>query len=135
MDYLCDIVETMVERSQPSEQEGGDAGRAAAAEAPAGMNLEFTGEDNFIKLTKDEIIGNTFLLILAGYETTANTLAMAVYLLSKNKDKETKLIAEIDRLKGTQMPGQDELKAYEYVEAVVKEALRLHGPVNSTDRH
>jgi len=148
MDYLCDIVETMVERSQPSEQEGGDAGRAAAAEAPAGMNLEFTGEDNFIKLmshavnresgkklTKDEIIGNTFLLILAGYETTANTLAMAVYLLSKNKDKEAKLIAEIDRLKGTQMPGQDELKAYEYVEAVVKEALRLHGPVNSTDRH
>ena len=65
----------------------------------------------------------------------ANTLAMAVYLLSKNKDKEAKLIAEIDRLKGTQMPGQDELKAYEYVEAVVKEALRLHGPVNSTDRH
>ena len=85
MDYLCDIVETMVERSQPSEQEGGDAGRAAAAEAPAGMNLEFTGEDNFIKLmshavnresgkklTKDEIIGNTFLLILAGYETTVS---------------------------------------------------------------
>ena len=64
----------------------------------------------------------------------ANTLAMAVYLLSKNKDKEAKLIAEIDRLKGTQMPGQDELKAYEYVEAVVKEALRLHGPVNSTNR-
>merc|ERR1711907_626536 len=28
----------------------------------------------------------------------------------------------------------DELKAYEYVEAVVKEALRLHGPVNSTNR-
>merc|ERR1711918_326552 len=60
---------------------------------------------------------------------------MAVYLLSKNKDKEAKLMGEIDRLKGTWVPGQDELKAYEYVEAVVKEALRLHGPVNSTDRH
>ena len=69
-----------------------------------------------------------------GYETTMNLLSMAVYLLSKNKDKEAKLIAEIDRLKGTQMPGQDELKAYEYVEAVVKEALRLHGPVPLTDR-
>merc|ERR1712072_302908 len=78
-----------------------------------GEVLRVTNEESFIRimahavnkesgatLTKDEIIGNTFLLILAGYETTANTLAMCVYLLAANKDKEAKLIEEIDRMLG-----------------------------------
>ena len=113
------------------------------------------------KLSKAEVSANAFLLILAGYETTvsrpppipsppaplpltvinrffiilqATTLALTVYLLSKNKDKEAKLVAEIDRLKGAQMPGPDELKGYAYVEAVVKEALRLYGPATFAER-
>ena len=37
-----------------------------------------------------------FVMILAGYETTANALAFAVYLLSTNPAKRDRLLAELD---------------------------------------
>ncbi len=37
-----------------------------------------------------------FVLILAGYETTANALAFAIYLLSTNPAKRERLLAEVD---------------------------------------
>merc|ERR1712003_356331 len=58
-----------------------------------------------------------------------------VYLLCKHKDKEQALIDEIDRLMAkTEKDDEDgeplaeELKSYVYVEACVKEALRMVGP-------
>jgi cytochrome P450 len=76
------------------------------------------------------------LYLLAGYETTANTLAYAVYLLSKNKDKEQVLIDEISRLEteGGGEEEEDDLKSYVYVEATVRESLRMFGPIPFTDR-
>ena len=71
------------------------------------------------------------LYLLAGYETTANTLAYSIYLLSKNKDKEQALIDEINRL---EEEGNSDLKSYVYVEATVREALRMFGPIPFTDR-
>jgi len=87
-------------------------------------------------LSKDEVKAQALLYLLAGYETTANTLAYSVYLLSKNKDKERLLLEEIDRL-GKQHgsdPSSADLKSYTFVEGVVKEALRLYGPIPFTDR-
>lgn len=37
-----------------------------------------------------------FVLILAGYETTANALAFAIYLLSTNPAKRERLLEEVD---------------------------------------
>ncbi|KAK9901996.1 hypothetical protein WJX75_000629 [Coccomyxa subellipsoidea] len=45
----------------------------------------------------DEIIGQAFIFLLAGYETTANTLAFATHSLAANPDKAAKLLEEIDR--------------------------------------
>ena len=36
------------------------------------------------------------MFLLAGYETTANTLAYAIYLISTNKESEKLLLEEID---------------------------------------
>merc|ERR1719155_227369 len=88
------------------------------------------------KLTKDQVVAQAFTFLLAGYETTANTLGYAIYLLAKNKDKERALIDEIDRLgEGkSDLPTVEELKSYEYLDAVVKEALRMYGPATLTTR-
>jgi len=85
-------------------------------------------------LSKHEVSAQGFLFLLAGYETTATALALGIYLLSKNKEKEEELIKEIDRLANSDLASLDDLKEYEYVEAVVKEALRMHGPVAFMDR-
>jgi len=146
---LEEVCETMYAKAM-SEKRGTRGVGEPAGDKGRGEVLRVTNEESFIRimahavnkesgatLTKDEIIGNTFLLILAGYETTANTLAMCVYLLAANKDKEAKLIEEIDRVLGEEnngVPSSEHLDAYEYVEAVVKEGLRMFGPVNQIRR-
>ena len=37
-------------------------------------------------------------MILAGYETTANTLAYSIYLLGKNPEAQQRLLQEVDQL-------------------------------------
>lgn len=46
--------------------------------------------------TPDSHGAQAFVLILAGYETTANALAFAIYLLSTNPAKRERLLAEVD---------------------------------------
>ena len=48
------------------------------------------------KLTNEEVVGNARVLLLAGYETTANALAYTSYLLALNPDIQEKLQSEID---------------------------------------
>ena len=48
------------------------------------------------KLTNEEVVGNVRVLLLAGYETTANALAYTSYLLALNPDIQEKLQSEID---------------------------------------
>ncbi|PSC76582.1 cytochrome P450 isoform A [Micractinium conductrix] len=68
--------------------------------------------------------------ILAGYETTANAIAYAVYLLAGNPDKEAKLLAEIDGWgRHKTLPSAADLpSALPYTAAVVREALRMYPP-------
>ena len=48
------------------------------------------------KMTSEEVVGHARVVLLAGYETTANTLAYTSYLLALNPDIQEKLQSEID---------------------------------------
>ena len=48
------------------------------------------------KLTDQQIVAFSIDFLLAGYETTANTLTYTSYLLAMNTDVQEKLQAEID---------------------------------------
>ena len=48
------------------------------------------------KLTDEQVVGEAIGILLAGYETTANTLAYTSYLLALNPDIQEKLQSEID---------------------------------------
>ena len=48
------------------------------------------------KLTDEDIVAVASEFMLAGYETTSNTLGFTSYLLALNTDKQDKLCAEID---------------------------------------
>lgn len=47
-------------------------------------------------LTVDEVVGQAFLFLIAGYEIVTNTLSFATYLLATNPDCQEKLLREVD---------------------------------------
>jgi len=86
-------------------------------------------------LTRDEVKAQAVLFLLAGYETTANTLAYAIYLISTNKESEKLLLEEIDAHPQQDLRDLSRSGKMVYLEGVIKEALRLFGPIPVTDRH
>ena len=60
--------------------------------------LDATEEtDSTKRLTTEQIAGFSIEFILAGYETTANTLSFTTHLLATHPDVQEKLQAEIDQ--------------------------------------
>ena len=49
-------------------------------------------------------------MILAGYETTANALSFALYLIATNKAAEERVVAEVDAFGRGRTPTYDDLE-------------------------
>lgn len=59
-------------------------------------------------------------------------LEMALFYISKNPQVETKLRDEIKSVMKDDIYDAEHLKELKYVDAVVKETLRIYGPANLT---
>jgi cytochrome P450 len=80
--------------------------------------------------TERELLDELMTLIVAGFETSANTLNWVWYLLAGHPDIEARVIAEA----GECMPGVDAVtadnaQAMSYTQQVLEETLRLYPPV------
>ncbi len=53
-------------------------------------------QGKLFNFTDEQVVGHAIEMLLAGYETTANTLAYTSYLLALNPDIQEKLQSEID---------------------------------------
>ncbi|MCI0648631.1 MAG: cytochrome P450 [Chloroflexi bacterium] len=85
---------------------------------------EETGQGMGDKQLRDEIM----TLLLAGHETTANTLSWTFYLLSQHPEANQKLQAELATVLGGRSPTVDDLPNLTYTQMVVEEALRFYPP-------
>jgi enediyne biosynthesis protein E7 len=75
-----------------------------------------------------ELIDEIMTLIVAGHETTASGLNWTWYLLSQNREAETRLHREIDAAPELAAPQLSQMEALSYTQQVVNEALRLYPP-------
>jgi cytochrome P450 len=98
------------------------------------MLLLARDEDDGTALTDREVRDEVMTLLLAGHETTANTLTWTWYELGRNPDVLARLEAEIQRVAGTQPVTTDDLPALPWTAAVIDEAMRLHPPAYITGR-
>ncbi|KAI9287121.1 cytochrome P450, partial [Umbelopsis sp. AD052] len=92
--------------------------------------LNTKSEDDRLKI--DDIINEVVLFLIAGSETTSNTMGFLFMEMLNNPHVYEKLRNEIDAIEmeeGQTMLQNNEVKALPYLNAVIEEALRLH-PAN-----
>ncbi|KAJ7167215.1 cytochrome P450 [Mycena crocata] len=85
------------------------------------------------RMTDDEILSQIPSVLLAGHETSAATVTWTLFSLTTNPTAQSKLRMELLNL-GSDKPTMDELMAIPYLDAVLRESLRLHAPVGFTER-
>jgi cytochrome P450 len=73
-----------------------------------------------------QLVHEIVTLIVAGQETTANTLNWTWYLLSTSAAVEEKLLSELNAVPGSGSPGIADLAKFVYARQVIEEALRLY---------
>lgn len=111
-----DMLQIMLEA-----QEGEDA--AAAAQSPGAKD---------IRLIEDRhVVSNAFIFMVAGFETTATSLAFIMYLLATHPEEQERLYSEI----GDAFESAEEELSYQRVHQLkrldmfIQEALRIYPPV------
>lgn len=100
------------------------------------------------KLSKAQLKAETSIFLIAGFETTAHSIAWTLYLLAKHPDVEARLVQELDSLGLLVKPGQtsperaltwEDLGQMTYLNACINESLRIiptvaGGTARSVDR-
>jgi cytochrome P450 len=68
--------------------------------------------------------------MVVGHETTSTATTWALFALTQSPEVQDKLRKELLAV-GTDNPTMDELNALSYLDAVVRESLRVHPPLAS----
>jgi cytochrome P450 len=93
----------------------------AGVEDGRGMSLEKVGD-------------HVAHILIAGHETTEQTLLWAWYLLSQHPAEEAMLHAELDCVLAGRSPGVDDLPRLPYTRMVIEETMRLYPPAHTLMR-
>ena len=98
--------------------------------------LSAKNADGSAKLDDDEIISQSMVFLLAGHETSSNTLSMSAYYLALNPDVQERLRCEILIAQQTNpdTPLYELVQELEYLECVINEVLRLSPPAYMLNR-
>jgi len=97
----------------------------------ANMTAGRNGLGDDAKLTEDEVLGNIFIFLLAGHETSAHVLCFALGLLALHPEEQERVHQEIlTAVPENRDPAFQDLRSLPYVQCVLNETLRMFPPVN-----
>ncbi|KAF1981914.1 bifunctional P-450/NADPH-P450 reductase [Aulographum hederae CBS 113979] len=86
-------------------------------------------------MTDENIRFNLTTFLVAGHETTSGTLAFMWYLLLKDPEKLHKAQKEVDEVLGDNAIELKHLSQLKYVEACIRETLRVQSPIGALAMH
>ncbi|XP_069820276.1 thromboxane-A synthase isoform X2 [Dendropsophus ebraccatus] len=80
-------------------------------------------------LSEDEILGQAFIFLIAGYETTCSLLSFTTYLLATHPACQEELLREVDHF-AENHDGADYNTVHDlpYMDLVISESLRMYPP-------
>jgi cytochrome P450 family 13 len=65
-------------------------------------------------MSEDEVFGQCFIFLLAGFDTTSNSLSYALYHIAKDEKVRKRLQQEIDDLCGNEVAFNLEIKTLDF---------------------
>lgn len=86
------------------------------------------------ELTDGLIRDQMLTMLIAGHDTNTSALAWASLMISYHPDVQGRLAAEIEQVLGGQPPDRKSVLDLRYLDAVVKETLRLYPPIHVSNR-
>ncbi|KAI8580599.1 hypothetical protein K450DRAFT_299354 [Umbelopsis ramanniana AG] len=94
-------------------------------------------DENDLGLTDENIRDQVITFLIAGHETTSNTLAWTLYELSRHPEIEEKILQEIVNLEITHdgLPTSKQSSNMKYTHQVLKETLRMYSPLRALGKH
>ncbi|KAJ8093037.1 hypothetical protein PM082_020518 [Marasmius tenuissimus] len=90
-------------------------------------------EKDEARMNDEDVLAQVPTFLVAGHETTSTATTWALFALTQHPDVQRKLRDELLSLP-TQNPNMDELNSLPYLDAFVRETLRVHAPVPGTTR-
>ncbi len=99
-----------------------------------GMMLSMVDEETGEPMTDDQISDELMTFVLAGHETTSNTLAWMWRRLSLNPAARDRLFEEIDSVVGDRVPSLEDLENLSWTRATIEETMRIDAPVWTVGR-
>ncbi|KAJ3570000.1 hypothetical protein NP233_g4692 [Leucocoprinus birnbaumii] len=82
------------------------------------------------RMTDEEVYGQVSTFVLAGMETTSSAMSKILHLLAIHPDVQERLRNEIREAQKDGQLTYDQLVSLPYLDAVCRETLRVHPPVN-----
>lgn len=89
------------------------------------LSLLFKAQAGQHAMTDEQLIGHATLTFAAAHLTTAHTFSWTLMLLSQHPDVMQKLRAELDAKISGPVPTPAEIESLTYVDAVIKESMRV----------
>ncbi|GBB99562.1 hypothetical protein RclHR1_03560017 [Rhizophagus clarus] len=121
--FIFNIIET--KRNEINNKKIADNGRVDLLTSML-KSSEQEGIHADTKQLRDEMV--TFFV--AGHDTTSMSLSTALYYLAKYPEMQEKARAEVINILGNEpvIPSSDQLKEMKYINAIIKESLRIFPP-------
>ncbi len=85
-------------------------------------------------MTDELVLSESMQLLVAGHETSSNSLSWLLYLLSSRPDVLERMRQEFDAVLGGRPLGHADVPKFDYVNQVIQESLRLYPPFWMIDR-
>ncbi|KAK6964736.1 cytochrome P450 [Favolaschia claudopus] len=133
---FCDIIDIMETKSRALVQDKMQKVRSDhnddSRDVMSSWVKNMKAEEENMKFTEDELVAHASMIIHAGTDTTSSALNRIIHVLALNPEVQTKLRAEIMQTK--ELMSYDDLVGLPYLDAVVRETLRLYPPVTGMTR-